>query len=169
MLMLAGTVFFASCGSSENEQLKKRIAELETQVQTFEAQTKQLQALDLEPIDNAKLAEFLGAFNASSATSVKVPISWQMEKTALQTILNKSDAAGHETIGVMLYPMKENEYMKLAVIPYYQEGDQLKHFGLAELGAYNYSNMCPPGQNCATSDGNFGAAADESIWSKQSK
>ncbi|MES2780638.1 MAG: hypothetical protein V4651_12140 [Bacteroidota bacterium] len=169
MLMLAGIVFFASCGNSEKEQLKKRIAELEAQVQTLEAQTKKPNLMDLEPIDNAKLAEFLGAFNASDAASVIVPISWQMEKTALQAILSKTDEAGHETIGVMIYPMKEKEHMKLAVIPYFQEGDQLKHFGLAELGAYNYSNMCPPGQNCATSDGDFGAATVESIWSRQSK
>lgn len=167
LLVLSGTLIFVSCGNSENEQLKKRIAELEAQLQSNQAQAAAVQAMDLAPIDNATLAEFLGAFNASGTHNVRVPISWQMEKSALQTILGKVDSEGHEAIGLMVYPMKDKDYMKLALIPYYKDGGNYKHFKLEELGAYDYSNMCPPGQNCATSDGNFGAATDESVWAKQ--
>lgn len=168
ILCVAGTMMLVSCGNTENEQLKKRIAELEAQIKTDQAESQQaLNSMDLSPISNDDLSAFLGAFNASGNQNVKVPISWQMEKSTLSTILNKSDAAGHETVGIMIYPMKEKEYLKLAVIPYYVDGDKMKHFNLDELGAYNYSNMCPPGTNCAASNGDFGAATEESVWGKQ--
>lgn len=159
LCILAGVMVFVSCENSENSQLKKRIVELEAFLP---------QKMDLAPMDTTELEIRLGEFNNSTGKSIVIPTSWQLEGDTLKAILSRVGANGDSVRGVMLYPIKEADgYMKLALIPYYKNGNQLKHFNKSELGAYNYSNMCPPNTNCATSDGEFGAAQAESVWTRQ--
>jgi hypothetical protein len=144
VLPVLGLLLITACNTKENaalrkenEQLRKELDELREQALNEKGKPNRL-----EPLDIGDFKLFIK--NLQTAQSVKIPVSLEFEEDNLKYMLDGVDSQGHDAEGVLAYPILENGYLKLALVPYYNEGGVMKHFGANELGAYNYSHMCPP-------------------------
>jgi hypothetical protein len=147
LLTVSGLLLLASCGNNNLEQLQKENAQLRMERDSLLAKVVSTKGTRMDPLPIDAFKGFLQGLQ--NAQSVRIPVSLKFEEEHLTYMLSLSDAGNHKVNGLLGYPILENGFLKIALVPYYEEGGEIKHFETGLLGAYNYSQMCPPNV-CAT-------------------
>lgn len=159
MMMALSVLLFTACSNDESEKLKKENETLRNEIE----QLKHAEliaspagiALASMPYDkvNLRVKDLHDkAVAPASAPVMKVPMGWKFEEVFLRKMLDTSENGNNPAVGLIAYPILENNVMKIALVPYYESGNPTKMYHYTpknnNIGAYNFSTICPPPAGC---------------------
>jgi hypothetical protein len=140
LLLLAGVLILLNACNNDCERLRAENDALRSQLNALIGP----RSIVLQHLPKKDLITYLERIH--TADNIKIPVSFVFEGDTLEKILQHTSADFADTAdGIMAYPIMEGDTMKIALVPYYKDGDDFMHFAASdeELGAYNYSQFCP--------------------------
>ncbi len=156
MFIALSVLLFTSCDCDKDFVPKKKYEELVQENANLKALLAGGDRKQMEPIPDADLVKRVDSLEV--VHDIKIPVSLTFEREYLYAMLNTVDNKDSAK-GLLGYPIYENGYLKIALVPYFKDNaGKIKHLD-KNFGAHNYSDICPSSQinTCAINAANLGA------------